>query len=192
MVHEENQMKKFETFNNAEIIKNRLANYTKLIVVRHPFERLVSAYIDKFVKRNTTFYQQGIGRDIIRKYRTHPSELSLQSGNDVTFTEFVNYVIGEWTAGRRQLDVHWRPMIDLCLRCSIDYDIIGKFETLNEDVDFLSKKLKEKRIQQLFKTQTRSASVFNVSKKLMDQLNPKQMTDLYRIYSDDFEIFSYK
>lgn len=184
-------MKKFEAFSDADAVQHGMGNYTKLIVVRHPFERLVSAYTDKFANSNSTVYQQGIGREIIQKYRSHPSELSLETGHDVIFPEFVNYVIDEWSAGRRQLDIHWRPMIDLCLPCSIDYDIVAKFETLKKDVDFLSHKLKENKIKRLFQPQSPSASTIGATKQLMDQLNQQQLIDLYRVYKDDFDIFGY-
>ena len=192
MVHEDNQMRKFEPYGEADIIRYGMGNYTKMIFVRHPFERLVSAYKDKFADGNSsTVYQLGIGTEIVRKYRAQPSEFSLKNGHDVTFPEFVSYVIDQWTEGRRQLDVHWRPMIDLCLPCSMEYDIVGKFETLHRDVEFVLQKLKESEIGELFRPNS-SASTSTLLKQTMGQLNQKQLSALFHIYEDDFRIFGYQ
>ncbi len=186
-------MRKFEPYGVADLIKHGMANYTKMIFVRHPFERLVSAYRDKFADGNnsSTVYQLGSGTEIVRKYRAEPSELSLKHGHDVTFPEFVSYVIDQWTEGRRQLDVHWRPMIDLCLPCSMEYDIVGKFETLHQDVEFVLHKLKETGMSKLFRS-SRPASTASLWKQTMDQLGQKQLGELYRIYEDDFRVFGYQ
>lgn len=184
-------MQKLEPYSTADIIRHGMGNYTKLVFVRHPFERLISAYHDKFVDQNSTVYQLGIGTGIIRKYRPHPSESSLTNGNDVTIPEFVSYVIDEWKSGRRQLDVHWRPMVDLCLPCSIDYDIVGKFETLNHDVEFLLKKLDESSIIKLFQLAKPPPSTSSM-KQFINQLSQQQLIDLFHVYEDDFRIFGYE
>ena len=61
--------------------------------VRHPVERVLSAYRDKFT---TTMsggqrFQKLYGRDIIKRFRKNPSMPSLKKGNDVKFDEFVQY-----------------------------------------------------------------------------------------------------
>lgn len=192
-VHEENQMRKFEPYGAADAIRKGLGNYTKVIFVRDPLERLASAYQDKFADVNSSSkaYQTGIGTEIIRKYRHQPSQISLETGHDVTFPEFVSYVIDEWKAGRRQLDVHWRPMIDLCLPCSMEYDIVGKFETLHRDVDFLLQRLNESNVSRLFRT-NRKHKTTSFWKRSVSQLSYQQMSDLFRIYEDDFRLFGYQ
>ena len=195
MVHEENSMRKFEPYSVSDVIRHGMGNYTKLIFVRHPFERLVSAYHDKFANGNSsTVYQLGIGTQIIRKYRPGASQLSLKNGHDVTFPEFVTYVIDEWTSGRRQLDVHWRPMIDLCLPCSMEYDIVGKFETLYQDVEFLLRKLNESEMSQLFRSsnQQQTPKTTSLLEHSMNLLSHQQLIDLFRIYEEDFRIFGYQ
>jgi hypothetical protein len=198
-VHEDNRMRKFEPYGAADAIRHGLGNYTKIIFVRDPLERLVSAYQDKFANGNSsgTVYQTGIGTEIIRKYRNRPTELSLKNGHDVTFTEFVSYVIDEWKDGRRQLDVHWRPVIDLCLPCSMEYDMVGKFETLHRDVDFLLQRLNESNISRLFIRPNRTRPTISLmqsqwNKRILSQLGYQQLSDLYRIYEDDFRLFGYQ
>ena len=201
-VHEDNRMRKFEPYGAADAIRHGLGNYTKIVFVRDPLERLVSAYQDKFANGNSsdsggTVYQTGIGTEIIRKYRNRPTELSLKNGHDVTFAEFVSYVIDEWKDGRRQLDVHWRPVIDLCLPCSMEYDMVGKFETLHRDVDFLLQRLNESNISRLFIRPNRTRATISLIqsqwyKRILSQLSYQQLSDLYRIYEDDFRLYGYQ
>ena len=71
-----------------------LRNYKKFVFVRHPLERLLSAYRDKFLKTNkwTMYFQHLFGRQIIKKYRKNPSKESLKSGTGVLFEEFIRYL----------------------------------------------------------------------------------------------------
>jgi len=51
---------------------------------------------------------------------------------DVTFLEFVQYVIREKYSKKRR-DIHWMPQYKHCNPCLIKYDFIGRYETLEED-----------------------------------------------------------
>ena len=150
--------------------------------------RLVSAYRDKFLDSKSTVYQERIGREIIRQYRVNASEASLANGDDVSFPEFVHYVIERWATGR-DLDVHWRPMTSLCLPCSIDYQFIGHFETLGSDVDFLMRKVG-------FSLKSSGQPIIPTTtplqiKQAMEQLSPILVNGLLRLYKDDFKLFGY-
>lgn len=114
---------------------------TRLIVVRHPFERLLSAYRNKLEdnRPSAKYFQARIGRYIIKKYRTNPSNFSLNTGSDVTFREFIQYLISEALASTNDEDIneHWRPIYKMCLPCTIDYNFIVKYEHLIEDAEML-------------------------------------------------------
>lgn len=224
-VHFNNPMTQIEVDDAKELEKLGLDGYSKFIFTRHPFERLVSAYYDKFTYRNKTRvvpfatesvenkpdegnhrvkrasitennnpgddFKLRIGTKIIKKYRDNPSQRSLKKGNDVTIPEFVNYVIDEWAERDvKPLDPHWRSQVELCRPCSIDYDVVGKFETMQEDIDYLLEQLEEEEISQIFheyKPYTTSSLVT----KFMEQVSDQQWEDLVRIYQDDFDIFGY-
>ena len=119
-------------------IEYRINHYFKFMFVRDPFERLVSAYLDKFVRTNT--FQKTIGRDIIKLYRPDATTEALNEGSDVTFQEFVRYILDERTRTIRPFNEHWRPLHQLCYPCYIKYDFIGKFETLHEDAKYVLKR----------------------------------------------------
>jgi hypothetical protein len=62
-----------EPFDLVYVLRSR--RYRKFIVVRHPFDRVVSAYRDKFVKLNrwTSYFHRKYGRLIVARYRTNSS-----------------------------------------------------------------------------------------------------------------------
>jgi Sulfotransferase family len=74
-------------------IQNRLQTYFKFMFVRDPLDRLLSAYYDKFVRINGTYFTERYGRRIITKYRRNATEESLAFGHDVRLDEFVKYLI---------------------------------------------------------------------------------------------------
>ena len=195
-VHEENPMLTLVAFNLTDVIvQNQSAsNLTRFIFVRHPFERLVSAYRDKLAGDNL-FYQKTFGREIIQKYRQNPSGFSLENGHDVTFPEFVRFIVDQWKDGRKMLDVHWRPIVDLCLPCAMRYDFIGKFETLNRDVEYLLQKINRDDLNRLFtlsnEENSNKTSTLSLWKQYMNQLSHQQLSQLNGMYGDDFKIFGY-
>ena len=141
MVHSKTFVNKYlSSLNNyrPDEIENRLKNYFKFMFVRHPFERIVSAYLDKFVRENN--FQTIYGTDIIKRYRPNATEESLKEGRDVTFEEFVRHVVDSASLEDQTLNEHWQKFYLTCHPCSIQYDFIGKFETLHEDAEFVLKR----------------------------------------------------
>ena len=57
----------------------------------------------------------------------------------ITFEKFVKFVIYEL---RNKIvsygTYHWMPYTDFCGLCNIDYDFIGKLETIKTDLDHLA------------------------------------------------------
>lgn len=103
--------------------------------------RLVSAYLDKIRDQNDASYFWRIA--IIRKKF---------GGDEATFENFVRYILDspELTgcvasttsesssssslSSCDAVDAHWRPFFARCAYCDVDYDVIGKLETFEEDV----------------------------------------------------------
>lgn len=122
---------------SSQQITDRVNRYKKFVVVRNPMDRLLSAFRNKF--HGTGFKDQtyrDIAVDIIRGYR--PKYTKPIAGDDVTFLEFLKYVTDDVIPRR---DEHWRPSVDLCSPCQINYDFIGTYETLNEDAPFILKQM---------------------------------------------------
>uniref|UniRef100_H3AKJ6 Carbohydrate sulfotransferase n=2 Tax=Latimeria chalumnae TaxID=7897 RepID=H3AKJ6_LATCH len=131
-VHYGNYLKRLDSFDQKGIYK-RLSTYTKVLFVREPFERLVSAFRDKFEHPNN-YYHPVFGKAIISKYRVNASQEALRTGSGVTFKEFIQYLMDVYKPVG--MDIHWDHVNRLCSPCLIDYDFIGKFESMEEDANF--------------------------------------------------------
>ncbi|XP_063073196.1 carbohydrate sulfotransferase 11 isoform X2 [Engraulis encrasicolus] len=116
-------------------INRRLKSYLKFLFVREPFERLVSAYRNKFTLRYNTSFHRRYGTKIVRRYRQNATEEALRSGADVTFREFAEYLTDPATQREGPLNEHWQTVHSLCHPCLIHYDLVGKYETLEEDAN---------------------------------------------------------
>lgn len=129
-------------FNKMTSNNNRLANYYAFMLVRNPFDRLLSAYRNKFYDPDNDIFRNLFEKAILRISR--PKAINTKAINtkaintrlldtyDITFIEFVDYVIYLYDKNKR-MDPHWERMSLLCRTCSIRYDFIGKMDSLIED-----------------------------------------------------------
>ena len=100
----------------------RLLQRSKLftfIFLRHPLERLISAYEDKFVvNKNPEFI-----KNVFNHNHLHNGQ------NRVSFVQFINFVIDELLMDEMsEGSLHWWPYSKLCRLCDIDYSYIGTLE----------------------------------------------------------------
>ncbi|XP_072017809.1 LOW QUALITY PROTEIN: carbohydrate sulfotransferase 13-like [Amphiura filiformis] len=139
-----------KTFSDEEV-ERRLRDYTKFIIVRNPHERLLSAYIEKFVKESsfTLPVQRKFGpiihrnnvKYLTKKYANATGNVKkrihlMKDASKVSFQEFIRYV-GDPDPDNKLDNPHWREMYRLCSPCSIQYDFIGKLDTITEDSKFI-------------------------------------------------------
>ena len=161
-----------------------LKTYTTIFYVREPFERLLSAFRDKFETYTTSLYSK-MGREIIGKVRK--SSENLNSNELPSFGEFTEYL--STLPDTPQWDVHWRPSHQVCYPCAIDYDYVGRFETVKEDADHILQQLKLDKMVEF-----PSFSGSQTSKKLTkyySQLPRDRIEKIIEIYRTDFEMFNY-
>ncbi len=112
-------------------VRYRLHTYFKFMFVRHPLDRLLSAYRNKFGEHFAEF-ERDYGVYIVKHFRSNPPEDP--KGNDVTFSEFLAYVS---QTPKERMNEHWSRYVDLCQPCHVGYDFIGYYERFDEDTDFL-------------------------------------------------------
>ena len=156
--------------------------------VRHPFERLVSAYNDRVIQKNILF-EHG--------YTTWYN-------NNHSFPSFVNLVLSEYKKSECSIfydsdclgiNIHWKPFTSECSYCNIKYDVIGRMETFNEDVKYIFKKsgLSSILSLNLFNKFINSSKLKTkvMTKKYFSQLTENQINELYDMYRMDFEMFGY-
>lgn len=189
--HYSNHLRRLESYDHAGMV-DRLRSYTKVLFVREPLERLVSAFRDKFESPNS-YYHPVFGRPIISRYRTNASRTALRTGAGVTFREFVQYLLDV----RRPvgMDIHWEPVSQLCSPCLLRYNFIGKFESLEEDANFLLRSVGAPRNLTFpdFKDRNplaeRTSSA--ITQRYFAQLNATERQRAYDFYYMDYLMFNY-
>ncbi|XP_023268242.1 carbohydrate sulfotransferase 8-like [Seriola lalandi dorsalis] len=189
--HYANHLRRLESYDRAGIAE-RLRSYTKVLFVREPFERLVSAFRDKFESPNS-YYHPVFGRPIISRYRTNATRTALRTGAGVTFREFVQYLLDVHRPVG--MDIHWEPVSQLCNPCLLSYNFIGKFESLEEEANFLLQSVGAPRNLTFpaFKDRNplaeRTSSI--ITQKYFSQLNATERQKAFDFYYMDYLMFNY-
>ncbi|XP_013389509.1 carbohydrate sulfotransferase 11 [Lingula anatina] len=144
--------------------KQKLETHLKVMYLRHPLERLLSAYRNKLERDPWTHVSVSsqVVPYVMKHYRgvepILPVSVSQRRGRisgvfpsgeefsfpkdelpswvpKITFEEFLRYV-GD---NPNFLNGHWAPPNDLCHPCVIQYDVIGYFGTISEDANNILK-----------------------------------------------------
>jgi len=169
----------------------------KFLVVRHPFERIMSAYADKLQSYNRDLKYRGgyyfamYGSEIVEKYRPRyqakfpQNPLFLQK--EPSFVEFVHYLI---ETPITKYDEHWRPQFLLCPPCHFKFDIIVKMETFKRDTDFI---LYQRDLNDIISFSNKQPKVKSkdLRRQFFSQLSKNMVKTLYDKYRVDFEMFEY-
>ncbi|XP_034825653.1 carbohydrate sulfotransferase 11 [Maniola hyperantus] len=169
-----------------------LENYHKMIIVRNPFERLLSAYRNKLEGDlpSAKYFQDRVGRRIIKAFRENPSNESLEYGHDVTFKEFALFLTNK---SRDLADIvnneHWQPVTTLCHPCLIKYTLVGKYETLLDDSLLALHTINASHIQ--FPRLAHTSGTSEKLRKYFSQLDLPLIRKLYKLYKYDYKIFNY-
>ncbi|WP_185962540.1 sulfotransferase family protein [Thalassomonas sp. M1454] len=134
----------------------------KFAVVRDPFSRTLSAYLDK----------------IDRKFN--------QNEEKISFKDFLKSL----KAGKLHSNLHWAPQTSILLIPIEEFDFIGKFENLNDDLAFIINKIKgqESTNNDFSRKGPPSTSATDKVKKYYDSECVELMQQMY---SKDFELLGY-
>ena len=167
-----------------------LKNYFKFLIVRDPFERLVSAYRNKLQKKANTYFHRILAKKIVKKYRFNYDK-KVETGDDVTFLEYSRYLIDTepW-----RVNEHWMTYERLCRPCEVNYDFIGSIETIDRDVSHVMKQVQANETkyymirmkgQPLVKTKYSTAA-------FLKELPRSYFEQLLAIFKRDHELFGFK
>ncbi|XP_060029629.1 carbohydrate sulfotransferase 9 [Erinaceus europaeus] len=190
-VHYGKYLKTLDSF-DLRGIYTRLNTYTKAVFIRDPMERLVSAFRDKFEHPNS-YYHPIFGKAIIKKYRPNACEESLNNGSGVKFKEFVHYLLDSHRPVG--MDIHWEKVSKLCYPCLINYDFVGKFETLEEDANYFlqligaPKELKFPNFKDRHSSDERTNA--QVVRQYLKDLTRTERQLIYDFYYLDYLMFNY-
>ncbi|XP_078379364.1 carbohydrate sulfotransferase 11-like isoform X2 [Oculina patagonica] len=164
-----------------------LETFYKFMFVREPFERLLSAYKDKYVHPRSVDKDPFItvfGRKIIQNFRPNASQEAIQSGYGVKWPEFVEYILNE---GDKD-DWHWANYLDVCGFCDIKYDYVGHYETMVDDAGYV---LERANLTELKFPAFRPSKTQDELVQYYSQIPKSWIQRLGDVYQSSFEIFGY-
>ena len=208
----------FEDLGNPIETARRIQTYTKFFVQRHPFERLVSCYINKFESPPNYIYVNKYVRKIIisnylKDYSTNRKTFerdfqhlptsqkqeilkqinrldSAQDKLNLTFTEFANFI----TEDRNELDVHWKPISRMCNPCAVRYDVVIEHDNHSEESQMLVDYLQTNKPTNhpLYFEPYPRVSTREKCNRYFTRLSKGLRLRLYELYRDDFLLFGYE
>ncbi|XP_041054893.1 carbohydrate sulfotransferase 10 isoform X1 [Carcharodon carcharias] len=190
--HERNGLPRLSSYSEPEITK-RLNTYFKFFIVRDPFERLISAFKDKFLKnpRFEPWYRYNIAPAIIQKYRRNRTETK-----GLQFDDFIRY-LGD--PNHKWLDIkigepiiHWATYVELCAPCEIKYNVIGHHETLEKDAPYI---LRKAGINNLVSYPPIPPGITAYNRTKVEQyfsgISKRDIKRLHARFQGDFKLFGY-
>lgn len=178
-----------EEYSDDEI-NHMLQTYKKIVFIREPMMRVLSAYRDKFVYGEVEFHQT-FGKNIIKKFRKNFTGQETYE-NYATFNEFVKYIID--LGPNHQSNEHWELQHNLCAPCIINYDFIGNFDNLLPDAARAlvvmgaseAVAFPEIGINRVHRPKTQT-----VLKKFFSQIPEEEFMRLENTYDIDYEMFGF-
>ena len=199
----------FEVRSEKEINDINTSKLFKFVFIRHPFERLVSAYHDKFeytkqAEMMVPYFQHQIIKYMFKSLRKpKPTQMKTRARNpldiDMSFENFINFVLEEASYSKiSEPSKHWWPYSDLCKMCKIEFDFIGEIESLQTDVRCILKHFKsytllqkmldriKKKINDAGGTHTK-----NMTLEYFSKLSKETIQKLYYFYKVDFDLGRY-
>ena len=130
------------TFLNEELSEDeklfRILRFNRYTIVRHPLERLLSAYIDKIkgpvlkVIHPVNYFER-LKQEIFKKYCHNEFEVWKQSNRSesyISFTTFLKWITNE---NITTINEHFMPQYYNCEPCRMDYHFYGNFKNFSKD-----------------------------------------------------------
>lgn len=111
------------------------SDYFKFVIVRNPWARLVSTYINLFIR----FHEHGRPTALVKdsvKY-IYGEDVKHRDSISITFEELIKYLCA---IEDRYLDQHCIPQY--LFLGGLEYDFIGRMENLSEDLQYIQNRVK--------------------------------------------------
>ncbi|XP_076870254.1 carbohydrate sulfotransferase 11-like [Brachyhypopomus gauderio] len=188
--HVPGNLRSLSEYSTSEI-NQRLRTYLKFLFVREPFERLVSAYRNKFTRSYNTAFHKRYGTLIVRRHRPRARPEALRHGDDVSFAEFVRYLADPRTLREEPFNEHWERVHSLCHPCLIHYDVVGKYETLEEDSRYVLQLAGVDGEVAFPEPAARIPTTGDMTASFFKDISPAYQQKLYNLYKMDFLLFNY-
>lgn len=164
----------------TNIIRLGLPSHKSFTFVRHPVDRLESAFRDFVTERRNPLH-------IYHTEQLRNFGCAEERSEGDNFSAFLEYVEACHEASRIRTDRHWRLQVDNIGWGRFQYDYIGKVETLEQDLrTFLT-------MAGINKEATESVTnIRKNSSRITERIASRSQVDRIRaLYAEDFEAFGY-
>ena len=174
--------------------KAMVYQYYKVMFVRNPLERLISAYRNKIEPPLNTLskrFPNYLKREILETYQPLEYQAWLKSnasyGLNVSFPDFVRYLID---TPNPELNPHLRPQIHICHPCRIRYSFYGNFKTISEDAAMVIQKIHAKPEYYPDRSlHTNATQTKNYLLKYYSQLSPELSYKLFKDWLEELDFY---
>lgn len=105
------------------------------MIVRNPYERLISAYKDKFLREY--HHNKPSNQFVILKERTLKTLNNAERKHGFSFPQFVDFLRGKYSVDldKYRENRHWDSYEHMCSPCLIPYDYILRTEVMGQELD---------------------------------------------------------
>ena len=179
--------------------KSILANYSHILSVRHPLDRLWSYYRDKILYDDRSAGHHRRVASILKEFRagifaSNKSLAGMRFPQDIlgppTFHEFIT-----WIHRHKTLEEHWIPMERVCHPCSIDWRAILRVETMAVDGEIMLKHLNRRRsklpVRHSHDPNGMSHGYFSKKLNGYNTISRDVMEYFINLYKRDMQMFGY-
>ncbi|CAF1404853.1 unnamed protein product [Adineta ricciae] len=190
-------------FNLVNLSQIFSSSFTRIIFVRHPFERLASAYKERIATLSKDRIEPEPEYDAIRTkicyqrmWLKKPHERVYNDpcqGNVPSFEDFIRYILVDTqsSVGISQMDFHWQPYSSICQVCQLKYNFIGRYETFNQDFNHLIRYFNI--LNWIIQKKYSSSHLIKWNyQKFYFNLPNDLICQLIRLYEEDFRLFKYE
>lgn len=155
-------------------LAQKLPGYFKFAFVRNPWDRLVSCYEDKVVSVRTCENNKAVHNGVFREFEKYKQDFL-----HMDFPEFVEFVC---SVPDEETDWHFRPQYMFVDPRQLD--LLGRFESLNRDLNTLRKRVRiSRKIPHKMVTER---------KPYPQYYTPDLIFKVRERYRRDIELFSYE
>lgn len=152
------------------------SKYYRFSVVRNPFPRLLSCYLDRIIPGDSA------------PYRHLLLAMGKPAGTKVSFPEFIQTVCKQKPFEQNN---HWRVQVSEICTAAITYDFVGKQETFAADMARIWARIAPGRPAPDFAAANKAPSITSAEKRLAEFYTPELADMVREAYRDDFAAFGY-
>ena len=158
-------------------------NPTSFANVRHPFERLVSAYLDSVVNWKTKPASQT--KENLSKYEG-------QSFKDFVTSTVLREAKESTDMMYSQMFTDWRPYHTHCNFCKVPFKVISKMETFDEDRGRILKMLGVEDEKKDIRLRVHGGNqIQNMTMEYFKNIPKEVKNELLELYQYEFDMFNY-